>query len=281
MSADEIDMQFPYIQIHRSVAAKAAMLAARTGVEYFKLRGVLDCWWESMADRRILAKAVSEGGVMLTADQVEQAVSKPCDGKITPADMVAAGFLEPRADRFRARGMSRYIEAENTRLTRKQPGSNRGPTGVRPPSDPPPTLVQPGSDQGPTRQTRDERLETRDERLETKEEEALPLPEKGRLIVWEPPKTEPETWNAVDFWGWAQSRRQKAGFVGEQKLPFDLRKWFSGAMLSLGGKTEVLQEAFLNFGDDPYWQKQKPVTLPFAGFMAQWATFLPRGVHVS
>jgi len=266
VSADEIDQQFPYIQIHRSVAAKAAMLAARTGVEYFKLRGVLDCWWESMADRRILAKAIETDGVLVSSEQVEQAITRPCDGKVTPADMVAAGFLEPRETMFRARGMSRYIDAEHTRLTKKAHRNNPTRTPVAPRSDPGGTPVTPRSHPGRTPVTPDI-VETKDERGETKDER--------RKTVDERPPSPSKADTMVDrFWQHAQRERVEIfGRVQERPpQPRQLSKWFNEATLELRGDTRRLQAAWSMYCHDPYWLDRG---VPWAGFMAQWQKFVP------
>lgn len=95
-----------------------------------------------------------------------------------------------------------------------------------------------------------------------------------------PPDTPPGTWSADDFWRWAQSKRMRAGLVAETRRPDPraLSSWYSGALATLGGEVERLQEAFYRFGDDKHWQAATP-PLPFRAFMTQWDSFVPRRVN--
>lgn len=102
------------------------------------------------------------------------------------------------------------------------------------------------------------------------------------VFVVTPPDTPPESWTADDFWRWAQAKRQKAGFVAEKHPGAELATWFNETMLAVSGDIARLQEAFLRFGDSPYWQKPKePPPLPFRGFMKQTDRFVPRGPRAS
>lgn len=88
------------------------------------------------------------------------------------------------------------------------------------------------------------------------------------------PDTPPDEWTGEEFWRWAQWKRQEAAGLPAERLP-DFRKlgvWWSSARM--GHATNALQEAFLRFGDDPYWQGKTP-PLPFGGFMSQWDRFVP------
>jgi hypothetical protein len=157
LKRQELDPQLPYIQVHRGVAAKAAQLAARCGLDYYRVRGVLDCLWEGLADRRILGRALVVGAVTLTADQVAAKILGPLGPGVTIDEVIEAGFLEPRGDgTYRVRGMSRYLDAERVRLKRrpgatpKASGSDPSPTPLGHPSDSPPTNIKPHSDPSPT-----------------------------------------------------------------------------------------------------------------------------------
>jgi hypothetical protein len=102
------------------------------------------------------------------------------------------------------------------------------------------------------------------------------------VFVVEAPTSPPDTWLADDYWRWAQSKRQQAGFVAEKHPGPDLAGWYSQTLASLNGDVERLKEAFLNFGDSPFWQKPKePPALPFRGFMSQVDRFIPRSRHAS
>lgn len=93
-----------------------------------------------------------------------------------------------------------------------------------------------------------------------------------------PPTTEPSGWLGDDFWRWAQSKRWAAGIQPEKPPhPSELSSWWSSARMT--AETHELQEAFLCFGDEEYWQRRK---LPFAGFISQWQRFVPvRSAHAS
>lgn len=88
------------------------------------------------------------------------------------------------------------------------------------------------------------------------------------------PTTPPAEWMGQDFWQWAQWKRNQVAGLAIEKLPHHrkLADWWSSARASFD--TEVIQEAFLRFGDDKYWQAKTP-PLPFAGFMSQWDRFIP------
>lgn len=91
----------------------------------------------------------------------------------------------------------------------------------------------------------------------------------------EAPKTAPEDWTAEDFWRWAQSERREAKLAVEKwPHPRKLSDWWAEAH-SVASAT-ALQEAFYRYGEDEYWQQRTP-PLPFAGFLTQWAKYLPAG----
>lgn len=91
----------------------------------------------------------------------------------------------------------------------------------------------------------------------------------------EPPTTAPEDWVAEDFWRWAQCKRRQAQLAVEKwPHPRKLSDWWAEAH-SVASST-ALQEAFYRYGEDTYWQQRTP-PLPFAGFVTQWAKYLPAG----
>lgn len=275
----EIDPQLPFIQVHRSSAAMGAALAPLLGITYQHARGALVLFWESLADRRLLAKALLLPVPMVVLDDKEcQRRLQVAFGVQVPPELAATvGILELQNDaKWRVRGMSRYLDAERARLRKKssatQPaqGSNPGATGVRPPSDPP-------SD--PTK-ARGERREVRGEREDLKGDSTHAASEKARLpVVVTPPEKPPDAWDGEDFWRWAQCQRQDAGLIAEHR-PRDLSAWYSAALGMISGDVGRLKECFLRFGDDKYWQQQTP-KLPFRGFMSQWDRFDPGGEHAA
>jgi hypothetical protein len=288
-----LDPQLPYIQVARGVAAKAAQLAARCNADYYRVRGVLDCFWEELADRRVLAKALDGPGcVVVTLEQAEAAICRPIGAGI--ADVVHAGFLEVRPDGYRVRGMSRYLDAERVRLSR-----HPRPTLVQPPSDggfnPPPTPLQPPSNHPPrgVEGHRGERVEVRGERLETKGETggvvAPPPPALSLAGVrlselhanLTPPDAPPEAWGAGEFWTWAQCLRRDNGHTVEG-WPGDveLARWWREARQLADVPT--LKRAFMAFGADPHWEHKAKPPFPWRGWASQFSDFIPqRSAHAA
>lgn len=293
---DEIDPQIPYIQVHRSVARMAAQLAEPLGLTYQHVRGSLDVFWESLADRRVLAKALAlpEPMVLLDAAEATNRLWLAFGRQVELALVVAAGVLEPVEAKYRVRGMSRYVEMEAERLAalaRSTAGGRSRAVGVRLASgrfaagvpagerlDAPPASHQPAASQSPaTHHVRGERREVRVETGEVRGDIRTP----PGFVVSEP-TTPADAWTADDFWRWAQSRRQKAGFIAEKHPGVELSGWYSQTLAGLNGDIDRLKEAFLSFGDSPYWQKPKePPPLPFRGFMSQVDRFIPRSRDAS
>ena len=281
---DEIDPQIPYIQVHRSVARMAAQLAEPLGLTYQHVRGSLDVFWESLADRRILAKALElpEPMVLLDAAEAANRLWLAFGRQIELALVASAGVLEPTKDgKYRVRGMSRYVEMEQERLAALARSAAGGrsrsvaarlasgrfaagaPAGPRLDAGwtPTPASHQPAASQSPAgSQVRGERREVRGETREAR----------GDTV----------TATAADkFWGWAQDLRVKAGCVREAPPePRVLSGWYSAAMLELNGDDGRLREAWLRFGDDEHWQKATPAC-PFRAFInaeTGWRKYVPR-----
>lgn len=125
MARREINPQMPFIQVDQNVGARAAQLAARIGVSYQHARGALDIFWESLADRRILAGKTK---VILTPGDCLERLRLAFGCPVDIQTMVSAGFLEVDPEGFRVRGMSRYLKAEAKRdLLKKSSNSDVGP----------------------------------------------------------------------------------------------------------------------------------------------------------
>lgn len=274
---DEIDPQIPYIQVHRSVARMAAQLAEPLGLTYQHVRGSLDVFWESLADRRILAKALAlkEPMVLLDVADATNRLWLAFGRQVEPGLVIAAGVLEPVAGgKYRVRGMSRYIEMEAERLAahaRAVAGGKKraldarlvsgrftagAPAGEQLVSQP--ASDQPAASQPPaTHQVRGERREVRGETG----------------------KARGDVGPADGFWMWAQGLREKAGCIREHPPdPRALSGWYSVAMSELGGDDGRLREAWMRFGDDPHWQDAAPAC-PFRAFMnaeTGWRKYVPR-----
>lgn len=103
-----------------------------------------------------------------------------------------------------------------------------------------------------------------------------PPPQKENIaFVVLPPSAPPEEWQALDFWRWAQSKRQDAKLLPEKHAnPRELSTWWSAAR----GQCPVhaLQEAFYRYGEDKFWQQKMP-PLPWKGFASEWAKYVPIG----
>lgn len=192
---ENTDNQWLFIQVHRSVAEKAAKLAPVLKLPYQFVRGSMDVLWEGIVDRRLLeatvraavvagAKPVLVFGPEEMAARLELAFGGPVD----PLKLVTAGFLELHPGGFRVRGASRYLAAELSRLKKTKgwaklaagtgvpTGSNQGGTRVQPPVAPP---VAPGTDPGSL--PPDVRRETLDVRRET--EPPPPAAPETRVVV--------------------------------------------------------------------------------------------------
>jgi hypothetical protein len=84
-----------------------------------------------------------------------------------------------------------------------------------------------------------------------------------------------EEWSEVEFWGWAQSIREKGGYYAEGKpKTVKLERWWTEALMSEGITPPVLKEAFYNFGRSEHWGGVE-TPYPFAAFMSEWRKFLP------
>jgi hypothetical protein len=176
---DEIDPQLPYIQIHRSVGTKAAQLAPILGLTYQHVRGSLDVFWESLADRRLLSgKTV----ILLPATELVARLRLAFGQVIDFEPLVHSGLLEAHpGGLYRVRGMSRYLEAEAKRAGKKSRGTHPNHQSSTPPqvdqntTHTPPQVVPHPTSGGPAphlseTEVRGERREARGERREEKGE---------------------------------------------------------------------------------------------------------------
>lgn len=306
----EIDPHLPYIQVHRSVAHMAAQLAPLLEVSYQHARGGLDVLWETLADRRILAKALAlpKPMVLLGDPECRRRLRLAFGRPVEPDTLETVGALERQPDgQWRVRGMSRYIDAELARhaaqAERSKGGKSRAQSAQRdahgrlvtaPP--PAPAAGAPAGEQlavswsaagrqlvtppagdllKPSSEVRGERREARGETEKARGNggppPSKPTKEWGPVVVT-PPDTPPEHWLGEDIWRWAQCRRQAAGFVAETNRPAGLGGWWTAVRLTPGVTVARVKEAFYAFGESEHWRAKN---YPFAGFMAQWAQFMP------
>lgn len=111
----------------------------------------------------------------------------------------------------------------------------------------------------------------------------LPLPsrELPAPVKVERPTLPEADWLGQDFQRWAQFKRSEAGLVPEDPLPIlALEAWWGLVREAIGPQVRAVQRAFIAFGDDSHWQKQKP-PLPFRAFVKQWRSYMPQSDGVS
>lgn len=192
IQTEQIDPQLPYIQVHRSIGPKAAQLAPVLNLSYQHVRGALTVFWEHLADRRRLTRALAlpEPAILLDEAECRMLLHLAFGVKVEPEVLVGAGVLEPTlGELYRVRGMSRYLNTEAGRVTKKgsRPfGPDKRATRGRPESDPSPTPVAPELPPSPTPVAPESHpTEARGERLDLKAlkgdlSAAQPLPAKPK-----------------------------------------------------------------------------------------------------
>jgi len=84
--------------------------------------------------------------------------------------------------------------------------------------------------------------------------------------------TEQEASGAIGFWRFFMEIRQaETGRIPEAPPhPSKLGRWYSDAMMELGGSDSALREAIRGYGSDKYWRE---AGYPFAGFAKQWRKY--------
>ncbi len=129
MSAQHDSDPLPYSQIDRSVKPKAALLAGALGVTTQHALGSLVEFWDLCGDPRQLEKLLTDGATAVVLERAEVVRRMQlASGKTADADQLASlGLLEPvGADRFRVRGMSRYLAPIRSRLISREKGRAGG-----------------------------------------------------------------------------------------------------------------------------------------------------------
>lgn len=172
----ELDQQLPFVQVHRSVGPKAAQLASALGLTYPHVRGALVIFWESLADRRLLARYARRyvDGLKLVMPAADLAVRLKMAFTVdVPLPMFeAAGFLEllPNGE-YRVRGGSRLVKPEAHRLRLAGTGEPGGEGPGEGPGESPGRV--PGRAPTPTPpEERGERREEKGERRKAKGDRA-------------------------------------------------------------------------------------------------------------
>ena len=102
--------------------------------------------------------------------------------------------------------------------------------------------------------------------------------ERGPLAYVAPDKPS-HLWAVEDFFAWAQSKRQEAGWVGEPRPRRSLSVWWNEVTMTPGMEihrcgVDRLRAGFVSFARDDHWQRAKPPA-PFQAFMAKWRDHVP------
>lgn len=137
---DDIDPQLPFIQLHRSVLQRASVLAPSLGMSTAQAIGCMVLFWMELSDRRLLAKHIPNGKVVLEGPELARRLRMSFGHAVDVEDFIVAGLIEREGNAlgdgvgtwFRIRGMSRQLETEAKRLKIKRTLKNR----VQPPPEP-------------------------------------------------------------------------------------------------------------------------------------------------
>ena len=273
-----------FLQVEVGAISAASDLARFHGMsEDTALAGLIRFWHALVRDNRKLKERQR-----LTLETLNSITFGAWGRDIHPKQLELLGFVEVDGDAYRVRGMSRYIEAEEKRqatddarslggkvaaqVRRAKSGSaqpaHRASPELAPSSVRADAVLTPSCDRADSvvrRETGDGRRETEDVRQKTGD-----LGVVGKI---EKPTSDPTTWQATDFWQWAQFKRQEIGLIVERRRPANLGSWYSEAMMAVNGDTLALIKGFMRFGDDQYWLKKDP-PLPFAAFTNGWDKYV-------
>jgi hypothetical protein len=195
--------------------------------------------------------------------------------------LVAFGFLEASGETYRVRGAEKYLRLSESRSKAGRVRSSGAGRSAGRFTSTPPAQHQHTTSTPPALTPSTHHLAPSTQHLE-EAEAPLPPVNESRVLQFDvvAPEGDPEAWTKEDFWRWAEATRRKAGCPVEKwPSPVALGRWWTEARAA--ADVAVLQEAFLAFGDDPHWQRQRPA-LPWAGFAKQWNQYLPmRSNHVA
>lgn len=122
----------PYLQVDRSVLPAAGQLASLLGVTRQHALGALIEFWGLCARPRDLEKIVKdtpEGEtpkVVVSAQTLELRFKLASGANVSTDALVELQLVEPQADGYRVRGLSRYFEAIQERLTSRRSAAKGG-----------------------------------------------------------------------------------------------------------------------------------------------------------
>lgn len=261
----------PYLAYDLDALNKAPLVARAAQVDEDAVHGGLVRMW---------AYCFREKTDRLTAIQVRGFFSTPVD--VVPA-LGAFSFLDGDGDELRVRGADRYLriakgrskggKAASGNLKRggEKPDASRAQAGD---SAPAASRLEPGCEPGASPGCFPALSPSTEHRTpNTRKEEEKDDPVAAFDIP--PPPPDVESWDARDFWRWAELRRRAGGYAPE-KWP-DAKKlsgWWREAR-SVVRTVERLKATFYAFGQDEHWERARPA-FPFKAFMSQWNQFLPK-----
>lgn len=178
VAKQQIDPQIPYVQVKATAVVGATSLAPLLGVSFQHAFGALTLFWIQLADRRLLARFLASGRLVLTDEVCRQRLALAFGREVDPGLFVQAGFLEEASGGWRVRGASRLLNVESARLRKS------GATPVEPHQNDAITSIEgvpPGSHPG------SDPTEERGERKEEREDlfGAKPAPTPRKLSRWE------------------------------------------------------------------------------------------------
>lgn len=313
MSRQQSSDPLPYVQVDRAVKPKATLLANALGVTTQHATGSLVEFWELCGDPRELEAIVAatppeeEPEVVLEPDDLRLRFKLASGHDLDPAVMARLGLVEPREQRFRVRGMSRYFEPIIRRLqardaaskggkasveTRRKRSGTAQPTGGKGSnsaegagSDSAQATAQAASEAEPKRHPK------RNGSGDGSVTEAEPNPSGQRTAdstlkgqhhqggvaafeVAQPDVERIESWDAKEFWRAAELVRRAQGYPPQKwPHPIALARWWGEARAI--ADVAVLGEAFKRFCRDKYALERSPPA-PFELWMTNWNNHLPR-----
>ena len=191
------------------------------------------------------------------------------------AEVLASfGLLEAVDGGYRVKGADRYLRiAEQRRAAGLARSSAAGRSAGRFTSEPPAEdqrTNQRATSGGPalTPSTEHRTPTTSSEDVGADKSQARGVKE------WVAPKTDPLTWNGIDFFAWFQASRQELGLIGEKFPKAPLGPWLNEVLMTPGMTIHRLMDAVPAYGRSEHWRTRTP-PLPWAGFASEWRRFVP------
>ena len=215
------------------------------------------------AAAKLIARAAGWSGL-------PEAFAKACE-EVRPA------VLETVEGGIRVRGLDRYdvavANAEGRSGKAQKAADARWSKHKQCSNDAPPMLEACSADAPAMLHDAKTEIKTQTKKLLPSEVVRPPAAEKVPVVVVAP-EAPVESWDAFDFWRWAQAGRQSNKLLAEKQMhPAKLSAWFSTALMTEGVSIRALRDGFVRFGNDPHWEKASP-PYPFAAFVSQWTKYV-------